>query len=87
MRYNAPVQRLSEATAIEQYPRLKREEHRNDPLQNGDRTMTHRDVLDVRLELQVPLLPPLLVKQMSGLGEGIVIPGPRIPPQSLPANF
>ena len=47
MRYNAPVQRLSEATAIEQYPRLKREEHRNDPLQNGDRTMTHRDVLDV----------------------------------------
>ena len=47
MRYNAPVQRLSEATAIEQYPRLKREERRNNSLPNGDRTMTHRDVLDV----------------------------------------
>ena len=34
MRYNAPIQRLSEATAIEQYPRLKREEDCNDKMQN-----------------------------------------------------
>ena len=63
MRYNAPVQRLSEATAIEQYPRLKREEHRNDPLPNGDRTMTHRDVLDVTTRVEVWLLPPLFAKK------------------------
>ena len=34
----------------------------------------------LRPELQVWLLPPLFAKQMSGLGEGIGIPGPRIPP-------